>query len=273
MYLNPVSVGYESLAEIGLITDLADSEKVAKSLRTNPLLLIVPSSIGKYNIYGVVKAKKLNELTETVKQIDIKPHVKTLDLLIFADIGENLWHPENLVVKLSERKKPITRPNKPIAKYEPVPLDETDIHIAKMLMENSRTPFKEIAEKLKISTKTVIQRYKFLREKKVLTLSSISIDLFKLGYNAVLDSFMKVDIGKLREIETQLLQIPNLIYCAKFVGGAYDLRTAIIVADFQDVFRLKEQILSIKNMKTVEFYLHEIPGPWPYDFIGKTLLN
>jgi DNA-binding Lrp family transcriptional regulator len=272
MYLNPVSFGYESLAEIGIITDLADRGKVAESLRTNPLV-VVASSIGKYNTYGVVKAKKLDELTETVKRIGNLPYVKSVDLLIFADLWDNTWHPENLVVRLSERKNPITRPNKPIAKPEPVSLDETDIRIAKMLMQNSRIAFREIAEKLDVSTKTVIQRYKFLREKNVLTLSSISIDLFKLGYNAVLDSYMKVDnIGNLRKVEAQLLQIPNLVYCAKFVGGAYDLRTAIIVADFQDVFRLKEQILGIENMKTVEFYLHEIPGPWPVDFVGRNLI-
>ena len=32
MYLNPLSAGYESIAEIGIMTDLADKEKVAQAL-------------------------------------------------------------------------------------------------------------------------------------------------------------------------------------------------------------------------------------------------
>ena len=113
-----------------------------------------------------------------------------------------------------------------------------------MLMENSRIAFKDIAEKLKISTKNVIQRYQFLREKNVLNLSTISVDLFKLGYNAILDIYLNVDNrGTLPEIETQLLQIPNLVFCAKFVGGAYDLRVAIVLSNFEDVFRLKNKLI------------------------------
>ena len=142
-------------------------------------------------------------------------------------------------------------------------LDETDKCIMKMLMENSRISFKNIAEKIKISTKTVIQRYQFLREKNVLNLSTISVDLFKIGYNAILDIYINVDNrGTLNEIETQLLQTPNLVFCAKFVGGVYDLRVAIILSNFEDVFRLKKQINSIKNIRKTEFYLHEIAGPW-----------
>jgi len=274
MHVNPVSFGYEGMAEIGIITDLTDKDKVAESLRTNPRVRIIPSSLGKYTMYGLVMAEKLDELTETVQRIDVKPYVKSLDLLIFADLWDNPWHPENLVVKPSERKNLMTRRNRLKPKFEPVTLDETDKHIAKMLMKNSRVAFKEIAEKLEISTKTVIQRYKFLREKNVLNLSTISVDLFKIGYNAISDSFIKVDHrGNLSKVKTRLLQIPNLIFCAEFIGGTCDLRTATIVANFQDVFRLKEQVGSIGNIMNAEFYLHEIPGPWPDDFMGRSLLG
>ena len=273
MYLNPLSMGYESIAEIGIMTDLADEEKVGELLRTNPRVKIA-GPLGKYSIYALLVAQKLNELNETVQQIDLKPYVKSLDVLIFADLWNNPWHPENLLVKPSEQENFITRPKKSKNKFEHVNLDETDISIAEMLMENSRTPFNAIAEKLGISTNNVIQRYQFLREKNVLNLSSISLDLPKLGYKATADSYIKVENrGNLPEVEAQLLQIPNASFCAKFVGGAYDLRVAVNVTDFADVFRLKKQVSAIKNIKAAEFYLAEIPGSWPDDFIGRNLLG
>src|SRR3990170_2837954 len=66
-----------------------------------------------------------------------------------------------------------------------IQIDETDRKIARILSRSARTPFKRIAEQLGISTKNVIQRYRRLRREKVLTLSSITVDLNKLGYNAM----------------------------------------------------------------------------------------
>ena len=276
MHLNPLSVGYESIAEIGIMTDLADKEKAAQALRNIHSVRITTfnaSSLGKYNIYGQIRARKLDELTRLIQRIDIKPFTKSLDILIFADLWNNPWHPENLVVRPSERENFITKTRKSIPNFEHIDLDETDKHIMKMLMENSRIAFKDIAEKTKISTKNVIQRYQFLREKNVLNLSTISVDLFKLGYNAILDIYINVDNrGTMHEIEAQLLRTPNLIFCAKYVGGAYDLRVAIILLNFEDVFRFKKQINSIENIRKTEFYLHEIPSPWPIDIFGTTLL-
>ena len=274
MYINPLSLGYESISEIGIITELSNKEEVAESLRANPIVWTVPSALGKYDIYGVVKARNMDQLAETIRLVDTKPLVKSLDLLIFADLWDNPWHPENLAVDLSERRIPIVRNRKSVTKFAPVSLDETDKRIAKFLMKDSRMPFSDIAGKLGKSTNNVIHRYKRLREKNVLSLATISIDLVKLGYNAILDSYMKIDNrGNLPDVESQLLQLPNLLYCAKFIGGSYDLRAATVVADFQDVFRYREQISAIKSVERVEFYLHEFLGSWPVDPYGKSLLE
>jgi Lrp/AsnC family transcriptional regulator for asnA, asnC and gidA len=277
MHLNPLSLGYESVAEIGIMTDLADKEKVAQALSKRQSVRITTfnvSPLGKYNIYGLLSARKLDELAQLVQRIDIKPFTKSLDVLILADLWNNPWHPENLIVKPSEWENFIIKTRKSEPKSEQVVLDEIDKRVMKFLMENSRIAFNYIAERVKISTKNVIQRYQFLRQKNVLNLSTISVDLFKLGYNAILDVYMNVENrGTLPEAEAQLLQTPNLVFCAKFVGGAYDLRSAIVVSSFEDVFRLKKQINSIKNIRKTEFYLHEIPEPWPNDFLGQTLLH
>jgi DNA-binding Lrp family transcriptional regulator len=272
MHLNPLSVGYECLAEIGIMTDLSDKDKVLEYLSTKPAVRI-RGSLGKYSTYGLLFVHKLKELSEAVQRVDFKPYVKQVDVLLFADPWNSQWHPENLVVNPSEREKITPKPTRPPIPFENVSLDETDKCIVRVLMRNSRATFKEIAKKANISINNVIQRYQFLREKNVLNLSTISVDLFKLGYNAIMDSYIKLENrGTLPEVEAQLLQIPNTIFCAKFVGGAYDLRVAVILQDFADIFRYKKQIQSIRNIKEAEFYLHELFEPWPTNMVLRDLL-
>ncbi|MCW4018533.1 MAG: AsnC family transcriptional regulator [Candidatus Bathyarchaeota archaeon] len=275
MFLDPLSLGYESIAEIGIITDLADKAKVIEFLSNKPSVKL-SQSLGKYNVYGLVAVRKLGELSNAVQRIDYKPFVKGIDLLIYTDLWNNPWHPENLIINSSqpnELKESIKKPE-PQPQFEGASIDETDKRIAKMLMENSRTTFKEIAEKTKISINNVIQRYQSLREKRVLNLSTISVDLFKLGYNAVTNCYIKVENrGALPEVEAQILQIPNASFCGKFVGGVYDLRVAVTVKDFEDVFQFKKRIQTIRDIKTAEFYIDNITSSWPGDFIGNTLLQ
>jgi len=270
MLLNPISVGYESIAEVGILTDLADKEKVKESLKAKPFVKVV-GQLGKYDLYAFLQAHKLDELSHQVQQIDIKPYVKSVDVLILADLWNNPWHPENLRIKTLEKSN--KSESRIREKFEPVNLDENDKSIIRSLMKDSRTPFNEIAENIKISTANVIKRYRYLREKNVLNLSTISVDISKLGYKAIADSYIKVtNRGTLPEVEEQLLQIPNATFCAKFVGGAYDLRLAITITDFNDFSALKKQIYAIANIKKAEFSLFENPTSWFKDFVGQGLI-
>lgn len=279
MYLNPVAMGFQSIAEVGIITNFVDREKVVNSLRNIPALQIFHfadtfETIGKYNIYGLIIGRRLDQLTETVEKIDINPLVRNVDLLIIAEPWISPWHPENLTVDVSEREKLIERPQKSDKGFGQAFLDDVDKGIVKMLMLNSRVPFNKIARKLRITTATVIRKYKVLREKKVLTLSSISIDLKKLGYKAIFDAYIKVDKrSNLPQIEAQLLAIPNTIFLSKFIGGTYDIRTGTLVTDFQDVFHIKKQICSMAHIKTSEFYINDLVYPLPFDLLGHLLLD
>ncbi|MGD6852403.1 MAG: hypothetical protein ACQCN6_10130, partial [Candidatus Bathyarchaeia archaeon] len=122
-------------------------------------------------------------------------------------------------------------------------------------------------------TSYVTERYRLLREKNVLNLSSITVNLPKLGYKANADSYIKVtNRGDLPEVEERLLEIPNLTFCAKFVGGAYDFRIAVNVQDFKGVDSMKQAIYAIDNIKHAEFYIFVNPIFWFSDFIGGNLI-
>jgi Lrp/AsnC family transcriptional regulator for asnA, asnC and gidA len=64
-------------------------------------------------------------------------------------------------------------------------LDDTDHQILDMLIENTRTPFTDIAKKLQISAGTVHVRVKKMEEASIITGSSLRLDYNKLGYSFI----------------------------------------------------------------------------------------
>jgi DNA-binding Lrp family transcriptional regulator len=50
MHLNPLSLGYDSIAEVGILTDLENLTKVADMLKTKLSIRLVNSALGKYCI-------------------------------------------------------------------------------------------------------------------------------------------------------------------------------------------------------------------------------
>jgi len=274
MHLNPLSLGYQNMAEIGIMTDLAEKETVVKMLSSEKSIILTVTFLGKYSIYGILLARKIDELMQLVTKVDIKRYVNSLDVLILADLAHSQWHPENLALTPPEDEDLSKTLKTSAAKFENVHLDETDKRIAKMLNENSRVPFSAIAKKTKTPIKSVYQRYKNLREKNVLYLSTIAVNPSTLGFAAILDTFINVmNREVLLEVEKQLLQIPNLTFCAKYVGGPYDLRAATLISNFSEIFNLQEKINSIKNIKKTEHYLHQIGKRWIMDTMSSHLLG
>ena len=66
-----------------------------------------------------------------------------------------------------------------------IKLDDTDHDILEMLIENTRTPFTDIAKKLNISAGTVHVRVKKMEESNIIRGSSLVVDYKKLGYSFI----------------------------------------------------------------------------------------
>jgi len=64
-------------------------------------------------------------------------------------------------------------------------LDEVDHQILDMLIENTRTPFTDIAKKLLISAGTVHVRVKKMEEANIIKGSSLTLNYSKLGYSFI----------------------------------------------------------------------------------------
>ncbi|MGD0405208.1 MAG: hypothetical protein ABSB10_00950, partial [Candidatus Bathyarchaeia archaeon] len=111
-----------------------------------------------------------------------------------------------------------------------------------------------------------------LREN-LLTLSTITLDLNKIGYKAMANLYIKVsNRSKMSEIYSQMLQIPNLIVIIRLIGF-YDLYAAIALEDFEKMFEANEKIRRISGIETTEIFLTPMLPSWPLNLFPSLLEN
>jgi len=272
MLINPHSLGYRHIIDLGITTAVEDEKEVAKFLETKQYISELIGPLGKYNFLGKVVLRDLNKLHEIIGDLEANQNIKHVDALIWAE-AVNIEFPQNLIIKpeIQENIQFVTRKSTLTNLDQPsLDIDQTDRKIAKILTDNSRIPFKAIAEQLGMSTKAVIQRYKKLREN-LLTLSTVSLDLTKLGYTALGASYLKVsNRSKMPEIYSQLLQIPNLIVIIRLID-TYDVYCAIALESFEKLFEVNEKIRRINGIEATETFVSPMAPSWPLNLFPSLL--
>ncbi len=274
MLVNPHCLGYRHIIDLGIMNAVENEKEVAKFLESKTYISEVVGPLGKYNFYGKVALKNLNKLGKIIEDLESNRNIKHVDALIWAE-AVNIEYPQNLIIKSLDCENEQKNNHISALTYldqAPFEIDEIDRKIAKILSEKSRTPFKKIAEQLDISTKTVIQRYKKLRGN-LLTLSTITVDLNKLGYKALANLYIKVsNRSKMSDIYSQLLQIPNLIVIIRLIGS-YDVYSAIALEDFEKMFEAYERIRRISGIESTEVFLTKMLPAWPLNLFPSLLEN
>lgn len=102
-------------------------------------------------------------------------------------------------------------------------LDETDHKILGMLIDNTRTPFTDIAKKLLISAGTVHVRVKKMEEAGIIIGSSLSLDYKKLGYSFI--AYVGIFLEKTSQTQFVLNRINEIPYVtvAHITTGKFNL--------------------------------------------------
>jgi Lrp/AsnC family transcriptional regulator for asnA, asnC and gidA len=270
MLVNPHSLGYKYISDLGITTAIDNEKDVIEFLKSRPYISQIVGPLGKYNIWAKVALHDTQKLAVILQDLESNPHIKHVDTLIWVE-AINIEHPENLVVKPDSNANEHEVAKKPIKfSSEEIQINEIDRKIAIILSKNSRTPFRRIAEQLGISTKTVIERYKRLRGN-VLTLSTITVDLNKLGYNALANLFIKAaNRSSIPRICSHLLQIPNLIVVIRYIG-VYDLYAAVVLSDYEELFKLTERIHRIHGIEKTDTFLAPNVPAWPLNLFPSLL--
>ncbi len=271
--VNPHCLGYRHIIDLGIITENGSEKDVATYLESKPYISEVVAHFGKYNFYGKVALRDLNKLSEIIEDLESNHKIKRVEALIWSE-ATNIEYPQNLILKPLKHSghEKNRRPTLTNLDQNPIEIDELDRKIAIILSRKSRTPFSKIAYQLDVSTKTVIQRYKKLREN-LLTLSTITLDLNNIGYGALANLYLKVsNRSKLTEIYSQLLQIPNVIVIIRLIGG-YDLYVAAVLEDFDNMFQITEQISKIDGIEKPDIYISPMMPSWPLNLFPSLIEN
>ena len=127
-------------------------------------------------------------------------------------------------------------------------LDETDHKILDMLIENTRTPFTDIAKNLDISAGTVHVRVKKMEESGIIIGSSLTLDYEKLGYSFI--AYVGVFLHKTSQTQFVLERIYDIPYVtvAHVTTGKFNIFCKIRA---RDTGHAKEIIYSIDDIEGV----------------------
>ena len=110
-------------------------------------------------------------------------------------------------------------------------LDEIDHQILDILIDNTRTPFTDIAKKLLISAGTVHVRVKKMEEAEIIKGSSLTLDYKKLGYSfiAYVGVFLQ-NTSQTKFVLERISEIPY-VYCCTYYTGKFNIFCKIRAKD------------------------------------------
>ena len=131
-------------------------------------------------------------------------------------------------------------------------LDEIDKKILDFLVENTRTPFTEIANQMGISAGTVHVRVKKMEDAGIILGSSLVINYKKLNYNfTTYVGLLLSKSNKTQEVLKILEGIPNVTELS-VTSGKYNIFCKIRAKDTDDAKRIIYQINDIEEVMRTE---------------------
>ena len=132
-----------------------------------------------------------------------------------------------------------------------VEVDKLDLEILKMLQGDSRIPFTEIAQELKLSESTIRKRVQKLQKKGVIKKFTIEIDPSKIGIRTVAIVGVDVDPTKLLTAAQKLCEIKKVRSVATSTGD-HMIMTEIWTKDGRELTKLiSEKIAKIDGVKKI----------------------
>ncbi|ABN69161.1 transcriptional regulator, AsnC family [Staphylothermus marinus F1] len=127
-------------------------------------------------------------------------------------------------------------------------IDEIDMKILKILMENARATYNEIAKRVGLSDVAVIKRIRRLEKDGVIKKYTIIVDPKKLGYSKVSITGINVDPASLFKVIQVLKDKPYIKYIA-ITSGDHSLIAVIWGKDSNDIMRIHKEIEQLEGVQ------------------------
>lgn len=142
-------------------------------------------------------------------------------------------------------------------------LDEIDKKILGFLVENTRMPFTEIAQRMGVSAGTIHVRVKKMEDTGVIKGSSLVIDYKKLGYNfTTYIGILLSKSSKTQQVVKILENIPNVTELS-VTSGKYNIFCKIRAKDTDDakniIYNISdiEEVMRTESMISMEEYFSD----------------
>lgn len=132
-----------------------------------------------------------------------------------------------------------------------VDVDSLDMKILKILENDGRASFTDIAKQLKLNESTVRKRVLALQKKRVIKKFSVELDPSKIGLNTVAIVGIDVEPARLLEVVQEVCKIPEARYVATSTGD-HMIMTEIWTRDGRELTKLiSNRIGNIKGVKKI----------------------
>ena len=130
-------------------------------------------------------------------------------------------------------------------------LDELDEKILKLIVDNARIPFLEVARECNVSGAAIHQRVQKLTKAGVLKGSEFIVDVEKIGYStcAYIGLFLS-QADSYTEIVEALKKVPQVVECY-YTTGKYDLLIKVYAQNNHDLLKfIQESIMPLGLVRT-----------------------
>ena len=132
-------------------------------------------------------------------------------------------------------------------------VDQLDEKILKLVSENARIPFLEVARECNVSGAAIHQRIQKLQSIGVIKGSEFVLDANKIGYNtcAYMGIFLK-DANMYKSVTNELHHIPEVVEC-HYTTGKYAMFIKIYAKNNKDFLRIiHKKLQPIKGISSTE---------------------
>lgn len=148
-------------------------------------------------------------------------------------------------------------------------LDELDEKILRLIVDNARIPFLEVARSCGVSGAAIHQRIQKLTNIGIIKGSEFIIDLEKIGYGtfAYVGIFLNIP-GSFSDVVQELEKIPEVVECY-YTTGEYDLLIKVFAKNNKDLLRIihtQLQPLGLSRTETLMCFKEGFRKKLPIDF-------
>ena len=135
-------------------------------------------------------------------------------------------------------------------------LDNLDQKILKILSQNARVPFKDVAIECGVSRAAVHQRVQRMINLGVITGSGYFVNPMKLGFRSCTYIGILLEKGWMyNEVVEQLAQIPEIVEC-HYTTGQYSIWVKVFARDNENLMNiLNSKLQTIKGISSTETFI------------------